>query len=57
MRRVVAFLFGLLMGGLSVGAQEAINLAGEWELSLGDSLHYNDYVILPARLAVDQRQG
>jgi len=50
MRRVVALLMGLLMGGLCVGAQETINLAGEWELSLGDSLHYNDYVILPGSL-------
>jgi hypothetical protein len=50
MRRVVAFLVGLLMGGLSVEAQETINLAGDWELSLGDSLHYNDYVILPGSL-------
>ena len=50
MRRVVALLVGLLMGGLCVGAQETIDLAGEWELSLGDSLHYNDYVILPGSL-------
>ena len=50
MRRLVAFLIGLLMGGLQVWAQETINLAGDWELSLGDSLHYNDYVILPGSL-------
>ena len=50
MRRSVAFLIGLLMGGLQVWSQETINLAGEWELSLGDSLHYNDYVILPGSL-------
>ena len=50
MRRSVAFLLGLLMGGLHVWAQETINLAGDWELSLGDSLHYNDYVMLPGSL-------
>lgn len=50
MRRLVVLLFGLLMGGLQVWAQETINLAGDWELSLGDSLHYNDYVMLPGSL-------
>ena len=50
MRRSVAFMLGLLMGGLHVCAQESINLAGDWELSLGDSLHYNDYVMLPGSL-------
>ena len=50
MRRRVAFLLGLLMGWCSVGAQDVINLAGDWELSLGDSLHYDDYVMLPGSL-------
>ena len=31
-------------------AQETISIAGDWELSLGDSLHYNDYVVLPGSL-------
>jgi hypothetical protein len=50
MRRRVALLIGLLVGWCSLGAQETINLAGDWELSLGDSLHYDDYVILPGSL-------
>ena len=50
MRRLAALLFGLLTGACSLWAQETINLAGGWELSLGDSLHYNDYVILPGSL-------
>ena len=50
MRRRVAFLLGLLMGWCAVGAQDVINLAGDWELSLGDSLHYDDYVMLPGSL-------
>ena len=50
MKRRVALLFCLLMGGLHVGAQETISLAGDWELSLGDSLHYDDYVMLPGSL-------
>ena len=49
MRRV-ALLVCMMMGWCTVGAQETINLAGDWELSLGDSLHYNDYVILPGSL-------
>ena len=50
MKRSVALLLGLLVGGLHVCAQEAISLTGDWELSLGDSLHYNDYVMLPGSL-------
>ena len=50
MRKAVALLVCLMMGWCSVGAQETISLAGDWELSLGDSLHYNDYVMLPGSL-------
>ena len=50
MKRSVALLLGLLVGGLHVCAQDAISLTGDWELSLGDSLHYNDYVMLPGSL-------
>ena len=33
-----------------VGAQLVISLAGSWDLSLGDSTRYNDYVMLPGSL-------
>ena len=49
MRRV-ALLVCMMMGWCAVWAQETISIAGDWELSLGDSLHYNDYVILPGSL-------
>ena len=32
---------------LGARAQQIINLSGSWELSLGDSLHYDDYIMLP----------
>ena len=35
---------------LSVSAQETLNLAGSWELSIGDSTHYDDYVMLPGSM-------
>ena len=31
-------------------AQDIVNLEGAWDLSLGDSTHYNDYVFLPGSL-------
>ena len=34
----------------AVGAQPVVSLAGAWELSLGDSLHYDDYIMLPNSL-------
>ena len=49
MRRV-ALLVCMMMGWCAVWAQETISIAGDWELSLGDSLHYNDYVVLPGSL-------
>jgi hypothetical protein len=33
-----------------VQAQDVISLAGSWDLSLGDSVSYNDYVMLPGSL-------
>ena len=35
---------------LPASAQETIDLAGTWDLSLGDSTHYDDYVMLPGSL-------
>ena len=31
-------------------AQEVISLEGSWDLSLNDSTHYDDYVMLPGSL-------
>ena len=31
-------------------AQETISLAGSWDLSIGDSVSYNDYVMLPGSM-------
>ena len=39
-----------LLCGSTVQAQDVISLAGSWDLSLGDSLSYNDYVMLPGSL-------
>ena len=33
-----------------VTAQEVISLVGSWDLSVGDSTHYDDYVMLPGSL-------
>ena len=39
-----------LMCGSTVQAQETISLAGSWDLSIGDSVSYDDYAILPGSL-------
>ena len=45
----LSVLLTLLCGGM-VQAQDVISLAGSWDLSLGDSVSYNDYVMLPGSL-------
>ena len=37
----------LLAAAISVRGQQIINLSGAWELSLGDSTRYDDYILLP----------
>ena len=44
-----------LLRGLVASAQETIELTGEWEYSVGDSTHYNDYVMLPGALRTDEK--
>ena len=41
------FLIFCVLCSLSVYAQERVDLTGLWECSVGDSLHYKDYVELP----------
>ena len=45
----LSVLLALLCGSM-VQAQDVISLAGSWDLSLGDSVSYNDYVMLPGSL-------
>ncbi len=45
----LSVLLTLLCGSM-VQAQDVISLAGSWDLSLGDSVSYNDYVMLPGSL-------
>ena len=50
MRKIFLLLFTIHCSLFTVSAQEAIDLAGSWDLSLGDSTHYTDYVMLPGSL-------
>ena len=50
MRRILLILFTFHLSLLTVSAQETITLSGFWDYSMGDSLHYNDQVILPGSL-------
>ena len=46
---ILTLIIGQL-GVVTTSAQEVISLAGSWDLSLNDSTHYDDYVILPGSL-------
>ncbi len=48
-------LLMLLAAVASVRAQQLINLSGPWELSLGDSTHYSDYIILPNSMVTAEK--
>ena len=47
---VLLALTACLLSGATVAAQEVISLEGSWDLSLNDSTHYDDYVMLPGSL-------
>ena len=49
---IVAFC---LLRGLTASAQETIELTGEWEYSVGDSTHYNNYVALPGTVPTNEK--
>ena len=42
---------------LTASAQEFFSLEGSWDLSLNDSTHYDDYVMLPGSLETNQKGG
>ena len=54
MIRLLFFAFCLL-SGLTASAQETIELTGEWEYSVGDSTHYNDFVVLPGTVPTNEK--
>lgn len=52
------FLLTLIASQLSVvSAQEVISLEGSWDLSLNDSTHYDDYVMLPGTLQTNGKSN
>ncbi len=51
MKKILLFLVTMQACCMTPGsAQDIVNLEGAWDLSLGDSTHYNDYVFLPGSL-------
>ena len=57
MRKLRFFCLQALMTSLfsvvTASAQEVLGLEGSWDLSLNDSTHYDDYVMLPGSLATN----
>ena len=47
---IFSFLHFFIFSFSTSMAQDVISLAGSWDLSLGDSVSYNDYVMLPGSL-------
>ena len=54
MRKLLLIIVFFLLWGLTASAQETIELTGEWEYSVGDSTHYNDYVALPGTVPTNE---
>ena len=55
MRKLFLIVAFCLLRGLSATAQETIELTGEWEYSVGDSTHYNDFVTLPGTVQTSEK--
>ena len=55
MRKLFLIIAFFLLWGLAALAQETIELTGEWEYSVGDSTHYNDYVALPGTVPTNEK--
>ena len=49
-KRVMVILLGIHCSLLTSSAQEILSLAGSWDLSIGDSVSYDDYVMLPGSM-------
>ena len=49
MRRLILSLM-LMMGLCGLQAQQIISLEGSWDFAVGDSAHYDDYVMLPGSM-------
>lgn len=45
----------MLLGMGGVQAQMVMDLQGPWDLALGDSAHYDDYVVLPGSLLTNDK--
>ena len=50
MKKALLIVVSCLLHGLTVWAQETIELSGEWECSVGDSTHYDKFVTLPGMI-------
>ena len=55
MRKFILIVAFCLSWGLTASAQETIELTGEWEYSVGDSTHYNDFVTLPGTVPTNEK--
>lgn len=42
---------------VTISAQEVLSMEGSWDLSLNDSAHYDDYVMLPGSLQTNGKGG
>ena len=49
MRRLSLYLL-FLFAGVTMSAQEVIDLTGSWDFAVGDSAVYNDFVQLPGTM-------
>ena len=54
MKRLLLILFTIHYS-LFASSQELVNLAGSWQLAIGDSTRYQDYVLLPGSMLTNHQ--
>ena len=55
MRKTLLTVVAVLLGYSGMQAQMVMDLQGPWDLALGDSAHYDDYVVLPGSLLTNDK--
>ena len=54
-KELILSALAMLLGMGGVQAQMVMDLQGPWDFALGDSAHYDDYVVLPGSLLTNDK--
>ena len=54
-KELILSALAMLLGMGGVQAQMVMDLQGPWDFALGDSAHYDDYVVLPGSMLTNDK--